>query len=389
MLSKSNISFNVSACPEEQILRDYQKGVLSKEQNRVVENHLADCEMCSDYIEGFALLSNENELENEAQLIVAKIYNKSSKKNKIWLYATAASLFLAVAFTTLILLLPNKNNFVADKTVTNLPKEEKPETGAKQLENLGWTKDATETSGKNLPEKQIAEKNNIDSRVTNVSAISDEVVDIVTVQEEIKLAEEDNSVLANQNIVSEVDKVSVLKDQEQQQVKSPGYFDRAKESASDEKKLEKEGDLQVLQSKSNKKAKEDLAGYKKEESKSVVAGATFSLQTSSPAATGESTITTTAGLTDLSKNSDVLVSDLDKANDFLNTDKPDSAVVYALRGVTSVNDNIKWKSKLCLAKAYIAKGEKDKAVAILKEIRSKASYRISKDADAELEKLGN
>lgn len=388
MLSKSNISFNVSACPEEQMLRDYQKGVLSKEQNRVVENHLADCEMCSDYIEGFALLSNENELENEAQLIVSKIYNKSSKKNKIWLYATAASLFLAVAFTSLILLLPSKNNYVADDTINNLPKEEKTQKGLKSSENLGWIKDATETSGKNIPEKQIAEKNNIDSRISPVTATSDEVVDLVT-QEEVELAEDDNSILANQNIVNEVDKLSTLKDQEQQQVKSPGYFDRAKESPSDEKKLEKESDLLVSQSKSNKKAKVDQADYKTEESKSVVAGAAFSKQASSPAVSGETTLTTTAGLYELSKNGDALVSDLDKANDFLNKDKPDSAVVYALRGATSVNDNIKWKSNLCLAKAYIAMGDNDKAIVLLKEIRAKASYRISKDADAELEKLGN
>lgn len=80
MHSKSYISFKIADCPDEQMLRDYQKGILSRDNIRIVESHLADCEMCSDFVEGFSLLSNEKELVNEAQLMVTKIYNKNSKK---------------------------------------------------------------------------------------------------------------------------------------------------------------------------------------------------------------------------------------------------------------------------------------------------------------------
>ena len=80
MLSKSNISFKISDCPEEQMLWDYQKGILSRDQIRVVEHHLADCELCTDYIEGISILSNEKELENETEKVVSKIFNKISKK---------------------------------------------------------------------------------------------------------------------------------------------------------------------------------------------------------------------------------------------------------------------------------------------------------------------
>ena len=81
-------------------------------------------------------------------------------------------------------------------------------------------------------------------------------------------------------------------------------------------------------------------------------------------------------------------SDLDDANYYLSKQKTDSAIVLALRGANSPNDSIKWKSKLLLAKAYLASGEKEKAIELFKEIKKNSKARFKKEAQKELEKLG-
>ncbi len=385
MLSKSNISFNTTDCPEEQTLWDYQKGILSRDQVRVVEHHLADCEMCSDYIEGISIISNEKELENETEKVVSKIFNKISKKNKIWMYATAASLFIAVALTSLILLLPSKINYVADEVIKDLPKE--TETGAKQPVNLGFTKEISEVTGKNALLKQKAKES--DNKAIDFIApiVSDDQDEAITLQEQQEILESDYSKIINTVNVDIADKETVANNREKEN--SPGKSSVAGDILTDGKKLELDEKLTSKDSESNKKNKVDRGFYKSENSKGEISGGASTGQATAPSISSEETIATSTSFSSVIQNNEPLISDLDKANDFLNKEQTDSAIVYALKGASSNNDNNKWKSKLCLAKAYIAKGEKEKAIPILKEIKAKASYKTSKEADAELEKLGN
>ena len=386
MLSKSNISFNIDDCPNEQTLRNYQKGSLTREQIRMVENHLADCEICSDFVEGFSLFSNETELESEVQLIVSKIFNKVSKKNKIWLYATAASLFIAVALTSLIILLPSKNNYVADETIKQILKDEEPNTGVNKVDNLGWIKDVTEVSGKDADKEKKAIEKTIDSRSNKQAIIMDNEDTNIPLQE---TAESDEIVLNEQTNIGVVDKVTANDLKESEKVQS--YTEIAGGAVVDQKRLEAADVSKESQTKTYKKNKADQSERKSENAKGVFSGDMQTGQASVPSRSAEESITTiSAGASAINDESNGLFSsDLEKANDFLNKSQLDSTIVYALKGINSSNYNNKWKSKLCLAKAYIIKGEKDKAKEILKEIKAKASYRISKDADAELEKLGN
>ena len=80
MHDKQNISFHTSDCPEESQLRAYFKGQLSQGEIRNIEEHIIDCEMCSDYLEGLSLLSGTDELDKEAAMIMAKINSGTSKK---------------------------------------------------------------------------------------------------------------------------------------------------------------------------------------------------------------------------------------------------------------------------------------------------------------------
>ncbi|PIY02099.1 MAG: hypothetical protein COZ21_15915, partial [Bacteroidetes bacterium CG_4_10_14_3_um_filter_31_20] len=135
MLNKINISFNKTDCLSEQMLKDYQQGLLSKEQIRMVELHLADCEICNDYVEGLSLLSNSNELETESQIIINKINKKNTKKNKIWLFAAAASIFIAISLSSIILFFPSKNKYIADNSINISQKNDTPNE-TKPIEEL-------------------------------------------------------------------------------------------------------------------------------------------------------------------------------------------------------------------------------------------------------------
>jgi FimV-like protein len=370
------------------MLWDYQKGILSRDQIRIVEHHLADCEMCSDYIEGISILSNEKELENETEKVVSKIFNKITKKNKIWLYATAASLLIAVALSSLIFLLPSKNNYVADETINNISKEVPPETGVKQPDNLGWIKNETEASGnKTLLKQQVDKKSINNTRFVAPVVVDDEISGNGVQEEQQEVLESDNLktiTTVNADIVEKTT-VTVFKEKE----KSPGKSDLAGDELSEESKLGLVDNLKSKDAESYKKNNADKSISKSEDSRGYTLGGASTGQAAVPSIAAEETVTTSASFSTVEQNNESIISDLDKATDFFNKELLDSSIVYALKGANSSNDNNKWKSKLCLAKAYIAKGEKEKAIPILKEIKAKASYKISKEADAELEKLGN
>ena len=314
-----------------------------------------------------------------------KFLIKYQKKNKIWMYATAASLFIAVALTSLILLLPSKINYVADEVIKDLPKE--TETGAKQPVNLGFTKEISEVTGKNALLKQKAKES--DNKAIDFIApiVSDDQDEAITLQEQQEILESDYSKIINTVNVDIADKETVANNREKEN--SPGKSSVAGDILTDGKKLELDEKLTSKDSESNKKNKVDRGFYKSENSKGEISGGASTGQATAPSISSEETIATSTSFSSVIQNNEPLISDLDKANDFLNKEQTDSAIVYALKGASSNNDNNKWKSKLCLAKAYIAKGEKEKAIPILKEIKAKASYKTSKEADAELEKLGN
>ena len=77
---KTNI-FQSNTCPEEAVLKAYLKGKLTKEQIRQVELHLADCEMCSDELEGMSKLS-EQELEKNIHAIKSKTHHLLFNREK-------------------------------------------------------------------------------------------------------------------------------------------------------------------------------------------------------------------------------------------------------------------------------------------------------------------
>ena len=127
---------NSGACPTHQKLAMYHFDQLSGEERFEIENHLADCEMCSDYIEGLSLLqSNEKLNETEAEL-KNRIHDLIYKKEKKFIIsplfkrlAIAASLLLIVSLSFyLIQQFSTPKQQLAEKTAPSKTLLEEKET---------------------------------------------------------------------------------------------------------------------------------------------------------------------------------------------------------------------------------------------------------------------
>jgi len=93
---------STSLCPSSEVLRQYQDGVLPAEQNRFVELHLADCEMCTDELEGMSLVGPE-ELKKRTSAINNEIKRKLFMNDKRivlldYRWIAAASVLLLLGF---------------------------------------------------------------------------------------------------------------------------------------------------------------------------------------------------------------------------------------------------------------------------------------------------
>ncbi len=68
--------FNHSSCLTAHEIEQYVSGTLNEKEIRRVELHLADCPMCSDEVDGYALLKDKNKLPN----IISELHTLADKK---------------------------------------------------------------------------------------------------------------------------------------------------------------------------------------------------------------------------------------------------------------------------------------------------------------------
>lgn len=96
MNRKKNI-FATSDCPSPEVLQNYLNNTLSKEEKRQVEEHLIDCEMCSDELEGLASMKDIEKLPEIIDDIQQELGISEAKKIRLRpVYQLAAA--IAVLF---------------------------------------------------------------------------------------------------------------------------------------------------------------------------------------------------------------------------------------------------------------------------------------------------
>ncbi|MGI8893592.1 MAG: tetratricopeptide repeat protein [Bacteroidia bacterium] len=95
-----NKIFAPSSCLTQQLLIGYLKGTLTEHETHKAEEHLIDCELCSEALDGLILINNENVLAGVTADVKKVAHGKENKRRVapfgIWM-AAAASVAIIIA----------------------------------------------------------------------------------------------------------------------------------------------------------------------------------------------------------------------------------------------------------------------------------------------------
>jgi len=134
-----NYLFSPSECPSDKELLDYVKGRVDSLRIHSIEAHLANCEMCSDYVEGLSLLSNPDNISEIVSEINSKVDLAASKKHKTFflrprIIMSVAAVIVALIAVTFVLQHQLRKETVHEKTAQQKFAEETQETATTPLE---------------------------------------------------------------------------------------------------------------------------------------------------------------------------------------------------------------------------------------------------------------
>ena len=98
-MNSSNNIFQATDCLSQEELLRYVKGEMTKEEMRVVELHLADCEICFDAVEGFSLVekSRLEKIQTELHHRIQEKLQLAEEQKVIPIYKKWYSMAAAIA----------------------------------------------------------------------------------------------------------------------------------------------------------------------------------------------------------------------------------------------------------------------------------------------------
>lgn len=161
-----NKIFAPSDCLSQQLLIGYLKGSLNEHETHKVEEHLVDCELCSEALDGLMLVKNESVL-GTVSADVKKVIHKQENKRRIspfgfWLAAAAS---VAIIITSVIAIKTvttdsNKQLAVQDVKIpvikdTLRSKENSTEESKTELTSANEVSIKSETKNSSSETKQI------------------------------------------------------------------------------------------------------------------------------------------------------------------------------------------------------------------------------------------
>jgi len=221
-----NILKTSSICLSQEVMQNYIAGKLSDAQKREVEVHLADCEMCSDELDGFLQIENTKKLNSIVANLNIQIDNKISeqKQKKIVIFKkikplySIAALLLVLIGISVVLIFKNDTQ-KADLAYTDYQSEEKMASviatneGVAMDDSLSVTKFEQENSANFSTKKQVKIPELIEMQ-DNITS-SDEV--FITPDSTILISPQNSGYVADNK--SAKTEVSMFEDLAEEQVK--------------------------------------------------------------------------------------------------------------------------------------------------------------------------
>ncbi|WP_143056674.1 anti-sigma factor family protein [Chitinophaga sp. YR573] len=105
MNEEYNDLFTTTQCPSQQQLLDYVQGRLTPEQQHEVEIHLADCELCSEAVEGLATIRQKEQipvwLQQMRNQMLRKLRSRKRRKDQVAYYTQLAIIVIVILFILL------------------------------------------------------------------------------------------------------------------------------------------------------------------------------------------------------------------------------------------------------------------------------------------------
>ncbi|WP_143308856.1 anti-sigma factor family protein [Chitinophaga vietnamensis] len=102
-----NDIFITTGCPSQQQLLDYVQGRLSPEEQHEVEMHLADCDLCSEALEGLAAIKDKEKipgwLREMKWSLLKKLRSRYRQRRKSENHIYLTVIILAILFLLLAL----------------------------------------------------------------------------------------------------------------------------------------------------------------------------------------------------------------------------------------------------------------------------------------------
>jgi TonB family protein len=160
-MNRNNNIHKTSECCSVEMLTDYLNGNFNAAQTRIIEEHLIDCECCSDLVEGLSLLEKPQDINKISKEINRKVDSYFLKKttykqiSKTKYRAIAASLLLIIMFGTALLV----NTFTdfgeksKEKDIAQLNQDEEAEIQTAEDEHS--TEDKLEMTEPSLDNKTL------------------------------------------------------------------------------------------------------------------------------------------------------------------------------------------------------------------------------------------
>lgn len=229
-------------CLTKEQMFGYLDGTLTPLEQNACERHMADCEMCSDALEGLESVKDRaalsTPLPGDKVKPEAKIIPIAGTNKRLW-YAAAASLVVilgtAVIFNSII---NNDDSQLADHVSNN---EASAETPAVTLADSISTPDvATNDRNKADVSDKIAQTDNIVSEAKSLNAAEGDADAPITAQEqppvyaveEFSAAEDENYVAAGAPEQINNSKTEVVQEETQNKTR-PGFVEKAKSAVSE------------------------------------------------------------------------------------------------------------------------------------------------------------
>ncbi|MBW8687655.1 anti-sigma factor family protein [Chitinophaga rhizophila] len=97
--------FTTTTCPTQQQLLDYVQGRLTADEQHEVELHLADCDMCSEAVEGLSAFKEKEKipvwLRQMKWQMLRKLRTNKRRKNQISYFTELGIIVIVIMFILL------------------------------------------------------------------------------------------------------------------------------------------------------------------------------------------------------------------------------------------------------------------------------------------------